>query len=92
MRFAFFFLAEFANNVVTAGFAVVLFLGGWLGPSLLPPLVWFTAKTLAVIVVLMWVRWTLPRLRIDQLMGFCWKLLVPLALLLFCATAITAGR
>ncbi|HZP83733.1 MAG TPA: NADH-quinone oxidoreductase subunit NuoH [Chthonomonadaceae bacterium] len=88
MRFAFFFLAEFANNFFTAGFAAVLFFGGWLGPGLLPPVVWFTLKVLLLIVLMMWVRWTLPRLRIDQMMGFCWKLLVPLALLLFCATAV----
>jgi NADH-quinone oxidoreductase subunit H len=89
MRFAFFFLAEFANNFFTAGFAVVLFFGGWLGPGL-PAAVWFTVKTLLMIGLMMWVRWTLPRLRIDQMMGFCWKLLVPLALALFCATALAA--
>jgi NADH-quinone oxidoreductase subunit H len=88
MRFAFFFLAEFANNFFTAGFAVTLFFGGWLGP-ILPAPVWFTVKTLLMICLMMWVRWTLPRLRIDQMMGFCWKLLVPLALAIFCETAIT---
>jgi NADH-quinone oxidoreductase subunit H len=87
MRFALFFLAEFANNFFSAGFAVVLFFGGWLGPGL-PAAVWFVVKTLLVIFLMMWVRWTLPRLRIDQMMGFCWKLLVPLALALFCATAL----
>jgi NADH-quinone oxidoreductase subunit H len=92
MRFAFFFLAEFANNFFSAGFAVVLFFGGWLGPNLLPPVLWFTLKTLLLIVLMMWVRWTLPRLRIDQMMRFCWMLLVPLALLLFCATAVWVVR
>jgi NADH-quinone oxidoreductase subunit H len=91
MRFAIFFLAEFANNFFTAGFAAVLFFGGWLGPGL-PPVVWFTLKTLTLISLMMWVRWTLPRLRIDQMMGFCWKLLVPLALVLFCATAVYLVR
>jgi len=91
MRFAIFFLAEFANNFFTAGFAVVLFFGGWQGP-ILPPVVWFTIKTLLLIILMMWVRWTLPRLRIDQMMGFCWKLLVPLALALFCATAVYLVR
>lgn len=90
MRFAFFFLAEFANNFFTAGFAIVLFFGGWLGPALLPAVAWFMLKTLLVICLMMWVRWTLPRLRVDQMMGFCWKLLVPLALLLFCAAALTS--
>lgn len=84
MRFAFFFLAEFANNFFSAGFAVVLFFGGWLGP-VLPAPVWFTLKTLAVVVLMMWIRWTLPRLRIDQMMGFCWKALVPLSFVVFCA-------
>ncbi len=87
MRFAFFFLAEFANNFFSAGFAVVLFFGGWLGPSILPAAVWFTLKTFALICLMMWVRWTLPRLRIDQMMGFCWKALVPLSLLVLCAAA-----
>jgi NADH-quinone oxidoreductase subunit H len=87
MRFAIFYLAEFANNFFTAGFAVVLFFGGWSGPALPAP-VWFTIKTLLVILLMMWVRWTLPRLRIDQMMGFCWKVLVPAALVLFCAAAV----
>ena len=91
MRFAFFFLAEFANNFFSAGLAVVLFFGGWLGPGL-PPALWFCLKTLLVITLMMWVRWTLPRLRIDQMMGFCWKLLVPVALLLFGATALWLVR
>src|SRR5205085_1979246 len=91
MRFAFFFLAEFANNFFTAGFAVTLFLGGWLGP-VLPPVIWFLLKTLTVITLMMWIRWTVPRLRMDQVMGFCWKLLVPASLLVFCGAAILALR
>jgi NADH-quinone oxidoreductase subunit H len=90
MRFAFFFLAEFSSTFFSAGLGVVLFFGGWLGPSFLPAPVCFTLKTILMICLMMWVRWTLPRLRIDQMMGFCWKLLVPLALLLFCATAAVA--
>lgn len=88
MRFAFFFMTEFGNNVFTAGFATILFFGGWLGPDFLPPIFWFTFKVLLLILLMMWVRWTLPRLRIDQMMGFCWKLLVPLALALLCATVV----
>lgn len=91
MRFAFFFLAEFANNFFSAGLAVTLFFGGWLGP-VLPGPVWFVIKTLLVILLMMWVRWTLPRLRIDQMMGFCWKLLVPASLVLLCATALWLVR
>jgi len=89
MRFAFFFLAEFANNVFSAGFAVTMFFGGWLGAGL-PAALWFALKTLAVIFLMMWVRWTLPRLRIDQMMSFCWKALVPAGLILICATAISS--
>ena len=89
MRFAFFFLAEFANNFFSAGFAVVLFFGGWLGPGLPAP-VWFTIKTLVLITLMMWIRWTVPRLRIDQMMGFCWKLLVPASLVVFCLAAALA--
>jgi NADH-quinone oxidoreductase subunit H len=87
MRFAFFFLAEFANNFFSAGFAVVLFFGGWLGP-ILPAAVWFTLKTVAIVLLMMWIRWTLPRLRIDQMMGFCWKALVPLSFVVFCAAVV----
>jgi len=90
MRFAFFFLAEFSSTFFSAGLAVVLFFGGWLGPSFLPAPVCFTLKTIVMICLMMWVRWTLPRLRIDQMMGFCWKLLVPAALALLCATAAVA--
>lgn len=90
MRFSFFFLAEFSSAFFSAGLAVVLFFGGWLGPSFLPAPVCFTLKTILMICLMMWVRWTLPRLRIDQMMGFCWKLLVPAALALFCATALVA--
>jgi NADH-quinone oxidoreductase subunit H len=91
MRFAFFFLAEFANNFFSAGLAVVLFFGGWLGPGLPAP-VWFTIKTVIIITLMMWIRWTLPRLRMDQMMGFCWKLLVPLSLVVFCVAAVWALR
>src|SRR5688572_4900306 len=89
MRWSFFFLAEFANNFFTAGFGVVLFFGGWLGPWL-PGVVWFVLKTLLLITVMMWIRWTVPRLRIDQMMSFAWKVLVPLSLVLFCASAVWA--
>lgn len=91
MRFAFFYLAEFANNFFSAGFAVTLFFGGWYGP-ILPPVVWFTLKTLILICVMMWIRWTLPRLRIDQVMGFCWKVLVPVSLVIYCITALIAVK
>ncbi len=87
MRFAFFYLAEFANNFFMAGFMVVLFFGGWLGP-VLPGPVWFTLKTLVLVTAMMWVRWTLPRFRVDQMMAFCWKALVPASLAVFLLAAV----
>jgi NADH-quinone oxidoreductase subunit H len=87
MRFALFFLAEFANNFFSAGLAVTLFLGGWEGPWLPGP-IWFIIKTSLIITLFMWIRWTLPRLRMDQMMGFCWKILVPISIALFTIAAI----
>jgi NADH-quinone oxidoreductase subunit H len=77
MKFAMFFLAEFVNMFTVSAIAVTLFFGGWHGP-VLPSWMWFIGKTLAVILLLMMFRWTFPRLRVDQLMGFAWKFLVPL--------------
>ena len=78
MRFALFFLAEYAAMFLVAGLAVVLFLGGWVGPVFDGPLVFFF-KTLVLVFVQMWLRWTLPRLRVDQLLAVCWKYLIPIA-------------
>jgi len=79
MRFGLFFVGEYLNLVVLGAIITSLFLGGWHGP-LLPPIVWFMGKVLAVAFVFIWIRGTLPRLRYDQLMAFGWKILVPLAL------------
>jgi NADH-quinone oxidoreductase subunit H len=79
MRFGMFFFAEFSNMVIVCAVATVLFLGGWHGP-LLPGIVWFFIKVYALILVMMWFRWTFPRLRFDQLMTFAWVILVPLAI------------
>jgi len=78
MKFAMFFLAEFINMFTVSAIATTLFFGGWNGP-LLPSWIWFMVKTLIGVFVLMWFRWTYPRLRVDQLMGFAWKFLLPLA-------------
>jgi NADH-quinone oxidoreductase subunit H len=85
MRFGLFFLGEYVTMTVLGALVAVFFLGGWRGP-LLPPLVWFSIKVLAVVFVMIWMRGTLPRLRYDQLMHLGWKLLVPLALLNIVAT------
>ncbi|MFA5335970.1 MAG: NADH-quinone oxidoreductase subunit NuoH [Candidatus Omnitrophota bacterium] len=78
MKFAMFFLGEYTNMFIISALAAALFLGGWNGPFL-PPVIWFLIKTYGIVTLLMWIRWTLPRLRVDQLMGFAWKVLTPLA-------------
>ncbi len=90
MRFALFFLAEFAHLFFVAAFAATLFFGAWQGPSFLPPAVWLLAKTYAIIILIMWIRWTVPRLRIDQVMSFAWKLLVPASLAAVALTGVLA--
>lgn len=79
MKFSLFFLAEYTNLFLTSAIAVSLFLGGWEGP-LLPPVLWFLLKTYFVITLLCWARWTFPRIRVDQLMQFSWKYLLPVSL------------
>ncbi|MDD4599581.1 NADH-quinone oxidoreductase subunit H [bioreactor metagenome] len=79
MRFALFFLAEYANLFAVSAIATTLFLGGWHGPWL-PGWVWFFLKVAGMVFLFMWFRWTFPRLRIDQLMALGWKVLLPLAL------------
>ena len=80
MRFGLFFLGEYVNLQVLGALVAVFFLGGWHGP-LLPPVVWFLIKVMAIALLMIWVRGTLPRLRYDQLMHLGWKVLVPVALL-----------
>jgi NADH-quinone oxidoreductase subunit H len=79
MRWAIFFMGEYGYLFFVCAFGVTLFLGGWHGPFL-PPVLWFLIKTYALILAAMWIRWTFPRLRIDQIMRFGWKVLVPVAL------------
>ncbi|NMC42320.1 MAG: NADH-quinone oxidoreductase subunit NuoH [candidate division Zixibacteria bacterium] len=78
MKFAMFFLAEFVNMFTVSAIATTVFLGGWNGPFL-PSWIWFLGKTLAMVFLFMLFRWTFPRLRVDQLMEFAWKVLLPLA-------------
>ncbi|MFQ5990065.1 MAG: NADH-quinone oxidoreductase subunit NuoH [Candidatus Methylomirabilales bacterium] len=89
MKFALFFLAEYAHMIAASALATTLFLGGWQGP-LLPPVIWFFLKVFGFLFLFIWLRATLPRFRYDQLMGFGWKILLPLALanVMFTAAAI----
>ena len=83
-KFALFFLGEYLGMFAISGLGITLFLGGWHAPlaclGWIPSYVWFFSKLLALIAVFIWVRGTLPRLRLDQLMGFAWKLMLPMTL------------
>ncbi len=88
MKFAYFFLAEFINMFIIASIAVVLFFGAWLSPfgitdgiTWFPEVLWFLIKVLLVIFLMMWFRWTFPRLRVDQLLSLEWKYLLPINLI-----------
>jgi NADH-quinone oxidoreductase subunit H len=87
MKFAYFFLAEFINMFIIAAIATTVFFGGWLSPfgitASIPWLgvFWFLAKTLVLVFLMMWFRWTFPRLRIDQLLTLEWKYLLPINLM-----------
>lgn len=85
LRFGLFFVGEYINILALGGLAATFFLGGWHGP-LLPPVIWFLLKALFFAFLFIWLRGTLPRLRYDQLMHFCWKVLTPVALLNILAT------
>jgi NADH-quinone oxidoreductase subunit H len=114
MRFALFFLAEYAGMITTSAVCVALFFGGWHIPwiDLIWPATWgdphspnpsvttsllvcviralsFFVKTLAIIGVFMWVRWSLPRFRFDQIMNLAWRALIPISLFMLLATAVT---
>ena len=93
LRFAWFFAGEYANMVIASSAVTVLFMGGWYGPlpgwNLFPGVHWMLLKVAFFLFLFVWIRWTLPRLRYDQLMHFSWKVLLPLALLnLFIAVAL----
>jgi len=86
-RWAIFFLSEYANMLIVSGLAVAGFLGGWRSPipglfdSGAWGLFWFMGKIASLIFVMMWFRWTFPRLRVDQLMHVCWKVFIPIAMI-----------
>lgn len=92
MGFGFFYLAEYLNLFIVAGVASMVFLGGWMPIHIgvegfdkvmdyIPGIIWFLGKAFALVWVLMWIRWTFPRLRIDQILKLEWKYLMPLSLL-----------
>ena len=92
MGFGYFYLAEFLNMFIIAGIASMVFLGGWAPVNIgieafdtvmnyIPGIVWFMAKAFAVVWLMMWIKWTFPRLRIDQILKLEWKYLMPLALI-----------
>ena len=87
MKFALFYMAEYMNTFTLCGIAATLFLGGWQGPFL-PSWLWFFAKTFVLICVMIWFRGTFPRFRVDHLMGFAWKFLLPLTLVNILLTAL----
>ena len=93
IKFAFFFLAEYINMFIVSALAATIFLGGWMPfhignwegfnhiMDFIPPIVWFFLKTFFIIYIIMWFKWTFPRLRIDQLLTLEWKYLLPLNLI-----------
>jgi NADH-quinone oxidoreductase subunit H len=89
MTFAMFFMAEYINMVTVSAVATDLFLGGWHGPFLPESLgwIWFLIKVAAILFFYVWMRWTLPRYRYDQLMAFGWKVLLPVAVINLIVTA-----
>ena len=100
MHFGFFYLAEYLNLFITAGIASTLFLGGWMPFHIagldgfnavmdyIPGVVWFVGKTFVIVFLLMWIRWTFPRLRIDQVLTLEWKYLMPLSLVVLLVMAV----
>jgi NADH-quinone oxidoreductase subunit H len=98
MKFAMFFMAEYANMVTVSCLATLLFLGGWHGPIFGPPILlavlpvfWFCLKVFFFMFLYVWVRWTLPRFRYDQLMAFGWKVMLPLAVANIVYTALVVA-
>lgn len=81
MKFGMFFVGEYLGITLISALITTLFLGGWLGPAFLPPVVWFLLKMFAFILIFVLLRASLPRPRYDQLMSYGWKILLPLALL-----------
>jgi NADH-quinone oxidoreductase subunit H len=92
MGFSMFFLAEYTNMFFVCSLGVVLFFGGWSGPPLpymdYTGIVWFFLKVYSLLFVMIWIRWTFPRVRFDQLLNFCWMYLIPFSLVNLLLTAV----
>lgn len=98
MRFALFFLAEYANIIVISAITAIMFLGGWMRPfpniealaflDVIPPWIWLVSKIFVFLYVFIWIRATLPRYRYDQLMNLGWKVLIPIAIANLVVTAV----
>ncbi len=91
-KFALFFLAEYLGMFAISGLGITLFLGGWNAPAawltFIPSWAWFFIKLVAIVLILIWIRGTVPRLRMDQLMNFAWKFMIPMTLLNLVAVAV----
>ena len=91
-KYATFFMAEYFGMFAVSGLAVTLFLGGWHAPiawlEVVPSYLWFFAKLAVLLFVFIWIRGTLPRTRIDQVMGFAWKFMLPMAFTCILAAAV----
>ncbi len=92
MGFSLFFMAEYTYMFIACSLTVILFLGGWQGPPLpfaeYSSALWFFLKVYVLLILMIWIRWTFPRVRFDQLLNFCWKYLVPFALVHLMITAV----
>ena len=100
MGFGFYYLAEYLNLFVISGIAATVFLGGWMplhvvgldgfnaAMDYIPGIIWFMGKTFAIVWILMWIRWTFPRLRIDQILTFEWKYIMPFMLVVLALTTV----
>jgi NADH-quinone oxidoreductase subunit H len=81
MRFGLFMMTSYLRGYIGGALATALFLGGWHGPALVPDPIWFLIKAYIVFVIIEWMRWSVPRVRVDQLLNIGWKRLMPLAML-----------
>jgi NADH-quinone oxidoreductase subunit H len=87
LKWGLFYLGEYFNALAVSAIVTTLFLGGWQGP-LFPPYVWFWGKAAVVVFILLWLRATLPRFRVDHLMDFAWRFLLPVSLVNLFLTAV----